>query len=168
MQDVMERCQLLRTSSVFSKCHHRVDPEVFIGLCEEDMCRCAQDMHCHCPTFHEYARSCAQQGVIVDGWPNDSSCSKSISLRFQSFPLRLLLLNPQIYTLQLRGSVRKSFHACPGLSSKIILLACSLLACIYSMGVSSHDMAPLSVECCQPWAVGWGGLISNSANKLPE
>ncbi|EMP38449.1 von Willebrand factor [Chelonia mydas] len=74
MQDVMERCQLLRMSSVFSKCHHRVDPEVFIGLCEEDMCRCAQDMHCHCPTFHEYARSCAQQGVIVDGWPNDSSC----------------------------------------------------------------------------------------------
>ncbi|CAM5082052.1 unnamed protein product [Eretmochelys imbricata] len=73
-KDVMERCQLLRTSSVFSKCHHRVDPEVFIGLCEEDMCRCAQDLHCHCPTFLEYARSCAQQGVIVDGWPNDSSC----------------------------------------------------------------------------------------------
>uniref|UniRef100_A0A674KF69 von Willebrand factor n=1 Tax=Terrapene triunguis TaxID=2587831 RepID=A0A674KF69_9SAUR len=73
-KDIMERCQLLRTSSVFSKCHHRVDPELFIGLCEEDMCTCAQDMHCHCPTFLEYARSCAQQGVIVDGWPNDSSC----------------------------------------------------------------------------------------------
>uniref|UniRef100_A0A452GFP6 von Willebrand factor n=1 Tax=Gopherus agassizii TaxID=38772 RepID=A0A452GFP6_9SAUR len=73
-KDIMERCQLLRTSSVFSKCHHRVDPELFIGLCEEDLCTCAQDMHCHCPTFLEYARSCAQQGVIVDGWPNDSSC----------------------------------------------------------------------------------------------
>ncbi|XP_074859171.1 von Willebrand factor isoform X2 [Carettochelys insculpta] len=73
-KDVMERCQLLRTSSVFSKCHHRVDPEPFIGLCEEDMCTCAQDMHCHCPTFLEYARSCAQQGVIVDGWPNESAC----------------------------------------------------------------------------------------------
>ncbi|KAM9171971.1 von Willebrand factor isoform 2-T2 [Pangshura tecta] len=73
-KDIMERCQLLRTSLIFSKCHHRVDPELFIGLCEKDLCTCAQDMHCHCPTFLEYARSCAQQGVIVDGWPNDSSC----------------------------------------------------------------------------------------------
>ncbi|XP_019371542.1 PREDICTED: von Willebrand factor isoform X1 [Gavialis gangeticus] len=73
-QDVMEKCQLLRTSLVFSRCHHQIDPEPFINLCEKDMCTCAQDMSCQCPTFLEYARSCAHQGVILDGWPEDSLC----------------------------------------------------------------------------------------------
>uniref|UniRef100_A0A8D0LCC8 von Willebrand factor n=1 Tax=Sphenodon punctatus TaxID=8508 RepID=A0A8D0LCC8_SPHPU len=71
---VMDSCQLLRTSSVFSKCHHRVDPDQFIGLCEEDMCTCAPDVKCRCPAFLEYARSCAQEGVILEGWPTDSMC----------------------------------------------------------------------------------------------
>ncbi|ETE59576.1 von Willebrand factor, partial [Ophiophagus hannah] len=74
LQDFIKNCQLLRTSSVFSKCHHLVDPEKFIGLCEEDMCRCAQDRNCHCPVFLEYARNCAQQGVILKGWPASSAC----------------------------------------------------------------------------------------------
>ncbi|XP_063164440.1 von Willebrand factor [Candoia aspera] len=73
-KDFIENCQLLRTSSVFSKCHHLVDPEKFIGLCEEDMCRCAQDRDCHCPVFLEYARNCALQGVILEGWPTSSAC----------------------------------------------------------------------------------------------
>ncbi|XP_053113872.1 von Willebrand factor isoform X2 [Hemicordylus capensis] len=73
--DIMEICQLLGKSPVFSKCHHLVDAEQFIGLCEEDMCTCAQDMSCHCPVFLEYARNCAQQGVILEGWPISSVCS---------------------------------------------------------------------------------------------
>ncbi|KYO44719.1 hypothetical protein Y1Q_0016835 [Alligator mississippiensis] len=73
-KDVMQKCQLLQTSLVFSRCHHQIDPEPFINLCEKDMCTCAQDMSCHCPTFLEYARSCAHQGVILDGWPEDSLC----------------------------------------------------------------------------------------------
>ncbi|XP_061438597.1 von Willebrand factor isoform X2 [Rhineura floridana] len=71
---IIENCQLLKTSAVFSRCHHLVDPEQFIGLCEEDMCRCAQDRDCHCPVFLEYARNCAQQGVILEGWPADTAC----------------------------------------------------------------------------------------------
>ncbi|XP_062990456.1 von Willebrand factor isoform X2 [Elgaria multicarinata webbii] len=73
-KDAIENCQLLRTSTVFSKCHHLVDTEQFISLCEEDMCRCAQDKNCHCPVFLEYARNCAQQGVILEGWPASSAC----------------------------------------------------------------------------------------------
>uniref|UniRef100_A0A670HY20 von Willebrand factor n=1 Tax=Podarcis muralis TaxID=64176 RepID=A0A670HY20_PODMU len=71
---VIENCQLLRTSTVFSQCHHLVDPEQFIGLCEEDICRCAQDRNCHCPVFLEYARNCARLGVILEGWPDSASC----------------------------------------------------------------------------------------------
>ncbi|XP_060109795.1 von Willebrand factor [Heteronotia binoei] len=71
---VIEHCQLLKTSLVFSKCHHLVDPEEFIALCEEDMCTCAQEKTCHCPVFLEYARNCARQGVILEGWPAESAC----------------------------------------------------------------------------------------------
>uniref|UniRef100_A0A8D2JFW5 von Willebrand factor n=1 Tax=Varanus komodoensis TaxID=61221 RepID=A0A8D2JFW5_VARKO len=75
LQDVIENCQLLRTSNIFSKCHHLVDPEQFISLCEEDMCRCAQERNCPCPVFLEYARNCAQHGVTLEGWPASSECS---------------------------------------------------------------------------------------------
>ncbi|XP_042325058.1 von Willebrand factor isoform X2 [Sceloporus undulatus] len=71
---VIENCQLLKTSTIFSKCHHEVDPEQFVHLCEEDMCKCAQDKNCHCPVFLEYARSCAQQGVILEAWAASSAC----------------------------------------------------------------------------------------------
>ncbi|XP_009511474.2 von Willebrand factor [Phalacrocorax carbo] len=71
---VMETCQLLRTSLTFSRCHHRVDPEPYIDLCERDICACTQGMDCHCSVFLDYARSCAHEGVILDGWPEESSC----------------------------------------------------------------------------------------------
>ncbi|XP_013803060.1 von Willebrand factor [Apteryx mantelli] len=71
---IMETCQLLRTSLIFSRCHHRVDPEPYIDLCEKDICACSQHMDCHCSVFLDYARSCAHEGVILDGWPEESSC----------------------------------------------------------------------------------------------
>lgn len=76
VQGVLETCQLLSTSLTFSRCHHRVDPEPYISLCERDICACPQGVDCHCPAFLEYARSCAHQGVILEGWPEESSCSK--------------------------------------------------------------------------------------------
>ncbi|XP_010408551.4 von Willebrand factor [Corvus cornix cornix] len=71
---VLETCQLLSTSLTFSRCHHRVDPEPYISLCERDICACPQGVDCHCPAFLEYARSCAHEGVILEGWPEESSC----------------------------------------------------------------------------------------------
>ncbi|XP_041282783.1 von Willebrand factor [Onychostruthus taczanowskii] len=71
---VLETCQLLSTSLTFSRCHHRVDPEPYISLCERDICACPQGVDCHCPAFLDYARSCAHEGVILEGWPEESSC----------------------------------------------------------------------------------------------
>uniref|UniRef100_A0A8C5X262 von Willebrand factor n=1 Tax=Malurus cyaneus samueli TaxID=2593467 RepID=A0A8C5X262_9PASS len=71
---VLEICQLLSTSLTFSRCHHRVDPEPYISVCERDICACPQGVDCHCPAFLEYSRSCAHQGVILEGWPEESSC----------------------------------------------------------------------------------------------
>lgn len=80
VQDVLETCQLLITSVTFSRCHHRVDAEPYVSLCERDMCACPQGVDCHCPAFLEYARSCAHQGVILEGWPEETSCSKPAHL----------------------------------------------------------------------------------------
>lgn len=80
VQGVMETCQLLRTSSVFSQCHHRVDPDPYIDFCERDICACTHSMDCHCSVFLDYARSCAHEGVILDKWPEESSCSKLTGL----------------------------------------------------------------------------------------
>ncbi|XP_040421957.1 von Willebrand factor isoform X2 [Cygnus olor] len=71
---VMEICQLLRTSLTFSRCHHLVDPEPYIHLCEEDICACTHSTNCHCSVFLDYARNCAHEGVILDGWPEESLC----------------------------------------------------------------------------------------------
>ncbi|KAJ6668444.1 hypothetical protein lerEdw1_011926 [Lerista edwardsae] len=77
MPGILENCQLLRTSTIFSQCHHLVDPEQFVDLCEEDLCTCAQERNCHCPVFLEYARSCTQQGVILEGWSVSTACRPS-------------------------------------------------------------------------------------------
>ncbi|KAM4676803.1 von Willebrand factor [Discoglossus pictus] len=71
---ILQRCQMLKTSSVFVKCHHVVDPDPFLAICEDDMCRCAEEMNCQCQSFLEYARTCAQHGVIVSNWPSHSTC----------------------------------------------------------------------------------------------
>ncbi|NXC45571.1 VWF factor, partial [Penelope pileata] len=72
-KDVMEICELLRTSLTFSRCHHLVNPEPYIHLCEKDICSCTHG-NCHCSVFLDYARNCAHKGVILDGWPEESSC----------------------------------------------------------------------------------------------
>uniref|UniRef100_A0A803XNL5 von Willebrand factor n=1 Tax=Meleagris gallopavo TaxID=9103 RepID=A0A803XNL5_MELGA len=72
--DVMETCELLRTSLTFARCHHLVDPEPYIHLCEKDICSSTYSMNCHCLVFLDYARNCAHEGVILDGWPEESSC----------------------------------------------------------------------------------------------
>lgn len=73
-ENVMETCELLRTSLTFARCHHLVDPEPYIHLCKKDICSCTYGMNCHCLAFLEYARNCAHEGVILDGWSQESSC----------------------------------------------------------------------------------------------
>ncbi|XP_053319540.1 von Willebrand factor [Spea bombifrons] len=70
----LQRCELLKTSSTFMKCHHVVDPDPYVAICEDDMCTCAEDMNCPCETFLEYARTCAQHGVIMNSWATHTAC----------------------------------------------------------------------------------------------
>ncbi|NP_001243217.1 von Willebrand factor precursor [Xenopus tropicalis] len=73
-KDFMQRCQMLKTSSAFMQCHHLVDPDPYIAICEDDMCECAEELNCPCQTFLEYARTCAQHGVITSNWPTHTIC----------------------------------------------------------------------------------------------
>ncbi|KAM8973916.1 von Willebrand factor isoform 2-T2 [Pelodytes ibericus] len=70
----MQRCEMLKTNSAFMKCHLVVNPEPYVALCEDDMCTCAEEINCPCQTFLEYARTCAQRGVIVSGWSAHTTC----------------------------------------------------------------------------------------------
>ncbi|XP_029060196.1 von Willebrand factor isoform X1 [Monodon monoceros] len=69
-----EQCQLLKSASVFARCHPLVDPEPFVALCERMLCTCDQGLLCPCPVLLEYARACAQQGMLLYGWTDHSSC----------------------------------------------------------------------------------------------
>ncbi|RXM34883.1 von Willebrand factor [Acipenser ruthenus] len=74
-EDPMSRCRILSSSPVFLKCAHVVDPEPFVTMCEDDTCHCHEGPECQCHAFLEYARTCAQRGVILRGWPAESHCS---------------------------------------------------------------------------------------------
>uniref|UniRef100_A0A8C8TC51 von Willebrand factor n=1 Tax=Peromyscus maniculatus bairdii TaxID=230844 RepID=A0A8C8TC51_PERMB len=75
MQKAMwEQCQLLKSASVFARCHPLVDPEPFVALCEKTLCTCTTGPECACPTLLEYARACAQEGMVLYGWTDHSAC----------------------------------------------------------------------------------------------
>uniref|UniRef100_A0A8C8XT74 von Willebrand factor n=5 Tax=Panthera TaxID=9688 RepID=A0A8C8XT74_PANLE len=69
-----EQCQLLKSASVFARCHPLVDPEPFVALCEKTLCTCAQGLRCPCMALLEYARACAQQGMVLYGWTDHTAC----------------------------------------------------------------------------------------------
>uniref|UniRef100_G1LY23 von Willebrand factor n=1 Tax=Ailuropoda melanoleuca TaxID=9646 RepID=G1LY23_AILME len=73
-QGPWEQCQLLKSASVFARCHPLVDPEPFVALCERTLCTCAPGQRCPCAVLLEYARACAQQGMVLYGWTDHSAC----------------------------------------------------------------------------------------------
>lgn len=75
-QAMWEQCQLLKSASVFARCHPLVDPEPFVALCEKTLCTCTTGPECACPTLLEYARACAQEGMVLYGWTDHSACRK--------------------------------------------------------------------------------------------
>lgn len=77
LQGPWEQCQLLKSASAFARCHPLVDPEPFVALCERTLCTCAQGLRCPCEVLLEYARACAQQGMVLYGWTDHSTCRKS-------------------------------------------------------------------------------------------
>lgn len=73
-----EQCQLLKTAWVFARCHPLVDPEPFVALCEKTLCTCFTGPECACPVLLEYARTCAQEGMVLYHWTDHSACRKSL------------------------------------------------------------------------------------------
>ncbi|XP_012879050.1 PREDICTED: von Willebrand factor [Dipodomys ordii] len=69
-----EQCQLLTSSSAFARCRPWLDPEPFVALCEQTLCACSRGPACACPALLEYARACAHQGLVLDGWTELSVC----------------------------------------------------------------------------------------------
>ncbi|XP_069861108.1 von Willebrand factor [Dipodomys merriami] len=69
-----EQCQLLTSSSAFARCRPWLDPEPFLALCEQTLCACPRGPACACPALLEYARACAHQGLVLDGWTELSAC----------------------------------------------------------------------------------------------
>ncbi|XP_058511785.1 von Willebrand factor [Ochotona princeps] len=74
MQALWDQCQLLKSSSAFARCHPLVDPQPFVALCEMMACACTQGPACSCSVLLEYARTCAQEGMLLHGWPHQSTC----------------------------------------------------------------------------------------------
>ncbi|XP_067860893.1 von Willebrand factor [Heptranchias perlo] len=72
--NLMGKCRMLKTSRTFRECNDHVDPEPFIASCEDDICHCA-GKNCHCQSFLEYARSCAQKGLLLNDWSTESDCT---------------------------------------------------------------------------------------------
>ncbi|KAG8509132.1 von Willebrand factor, partial [Galemys pyrenaicus] len=77
LQDQWEQCQLLKSASVFARCHPLLDPEPFVALCEKMLCACAQEPRCPCAALLEYARACAALGAVLHGWADHTACRES-------------------------------------------------------------------------------------------
>lgn len=69
---------MLKSASVFARCHPLVNPEPFVALCEMSLCSCTQGLACVCPALLEYARTCAQEGIVLYGWMDHSTCRESL------------------------------------------------------------------------------------------
>lgn len=121
LQGPWEQCQLLKSASVFARCHPLVDPEPFVALCERTLCTCAQGMRCPCAALLEYARACAHQGMVLYGWTVHSECRKSLP----AFPRWGGALG-----------LGKS-RVCPGVSLRK-LSVCVMIMCLYHTPANQH------------------------------
>ncbi|XP_014665852.1 PREDICTED: hemocytin-like [Priapulus caudatus] len=75
-------CDALR-GAPFSDCHNYVSPEVFIRVCEEEMCDCLATLNnvskivaeqCKCIAFEKYARACAIEAALDIEWRTLHMC----------------------------------------------------------------------------------------------
>ncbi|XP_076823877.1 von Willebrand factor-like isoform X2 [Clavelina lepadiformis] len=67
-----EVCGVLK-SDTFKACHAFVNWGTYYYNCRNDVCNCGEGKECMCESFADYARACAEKGVIVE-WRNDTLC----------------------------------------------------------------------------------------------
>ena len=61
----------------FSPCHSVVPPDLFVRMCEEDVCTCnfSSDARCACDSLTQYSRACLRNGVVLN-WRKPEFCGK--------------------------------------------------------------------------------------------
>ncbi|KAI2653383.1 von Willebrand factor [Labeo rohita] len=74
-KDQMSRCEAMRSSTLYLRCAHLVDPAAFVSVCESDACHCSTGDDCVCQAMLEYARTCASRGITLSNWHIQSQCS---------------------------------------------------------------------------------------------
>ncbi|XP_043084734.1 mucin-2-like [Puntigrus tetrazona] len=61
--------------SLFATCHSSVNPGSYYKRCKYSSCTCEKSEDCLCAVFSSYARACAAEGIILQGW-RDIVCKK--------------------------------------------------------------------------------------------
>ena len=76
MAEAESRCTVLQ-QEMFSFCNGVINPMSFINDCVYDLCYCNEEDQdtCFCNSVANYARACADNGVVIPEWRN-SLCSK--------------------------------------------------------------------------------------------
>uniref|UniRef100_M3ZY94 VWFD domain-containing protein n=1 Tax=Xiphophorus maculatus TaxID=8083 RepID=M3ZY94_XIPMA len=67
---------LVSPDSAFAQCRSVVDPEMFHKRCIYSTCSCEKSEACLCAVFSSYARACAEKGVFLTNW-RENSCPAS-------------------------------------------------------------------------------------------
>ncbi|XP_071440295.1 BMP-binding endothelial regulator protein-like isoform X2 [Hetaerina americana] len=57
MRERYQKCRTLR-SPMFSICHDKVNPTMYIRSCLGDLCECPKGARCHCSSLKAYAHAC--------------------------------------------------------------------------------------------------------------
>ena len=78
MSEAESRCTLLQ-QEMFSFCNGIINPLPFISDCVYDLCYCNEEDQetCFCNSIANYARACADSGIVIPEWRN-SLCSKKL------------------------------------------------------------------------------------------
>ena len=75
----VEACNSLQNAP-FDSCHSAIDPQPYIASCISDFCNCTSTSRdgrdaCACQVITNYVRACAQAGVSLENWVNQTRCS---------------------------------------------------------------------------------------------
>ena len=76
MTEAELRCNVLQ-QEIFAYCNSIINPIPFINDCVYDLCYCNEEDReaCFCNSISNYARICANNGIVIPEWRN-SFCSK--------------------------------------------------------------------------------------------
>ena len=74
----MEQCARITDTSIFGKCHDKIDPTSYVMDCRTESMGCAfgGDCQCLCTSVARYARDCCMAHGICPQWRDRYFCRK--------------------------------------------------------------------------------------------